>query len=298
MSTELALANDETPGELSVIELKSQIHKIQQIMRDAMKENEHYGKIPGTDKPTLLKPGAEKLALVFRLAPSFDIKRSDLPGGHREFEIVCKLTHIPSGRFLAEGVGSCSTLETKYRYRRVEPELTDKPVPKTYWNMRKTNPSAAQELIGGKGYMTKKTENGEWFIANKSIERVENPDIADQYNTVLKMAKKRAQIDATLTATAASDIFTQDIGDNEDETKPAVVKTVREKLRNEILEFCKGNNKKARETLSNLTGGIIDINELTEAQAISHLETFRLTIDDNIPDFDVPPEGDNESQRS
>ena len=33
------------------------------------------------------------------------------------------------------------------------------------------------------------------------------------YNTVLKMAKKRALVDAVLTATAASDIFTQDLED-------------------------------------------------------------------------------------
>jgi hypothetical protein len=36
---------------------------------------------------------------------------------------------------------------------------------------------------------------------------------ADVANTILKMAKKRAQVDAVITATAASDIFTQDIED-------------------------------------------------------------------------------------
>lgn len=45
-------------------------------------------------------------------------------------------------------------------------------------------------------------------------ERVENIDIADTYNTVLKMAKKRAHVDAILTVTAASDIFTQDLEEN------------------------------------------------------------------------------------
>ena len=41
--------------------------------------------------------------------------------------------------------------------------------------------------------------------------RAENPDIADIYNTCLKMSKKRSVIDAVLTATGASAIFTQDI---------------------------------------------------------------------------------------
>lgn len=46
------------------------------------------------------------------------------------------------------------------------------------------------------------------YVSNR-----ERSDIADVYNTVLKMAKKRAMVDAVLTVTAASDIFTQDIED-------------------------------------------------------------------------------------
>ena len=48
----------------------------------------------------------------------------------------------------------------------------------------------------------------EWHGKEKRM--VENPDIADVYNTVLKMAKKRAHVDATLTVTGAADLFTQD----------------------------------------------------------------------------------------
>ena len=40
-----------------------------------------------------------------------------------------------------------------------------------------------------------------------------NEDLADQYNTVLKMANKRSLVAAVLNSTAASDIFTQDIED-------------------------------------------------------------------------------------
>lgn len=43
--------------------------------------------------------------------------------------------------------------------------------------------------------------------------RVEHDNPADYYNTCLKMGKKRAFVDALLTCTAASDIFTQDIED-------------------------------------------------------------------------------------
>ena len=49
----------------------------------------------------------------------------------------------------------------------------------------------------------------EWNQGQKAS--IENEDIADTFNTVLKMAKKRAYVDAVLTATGASDLFTQDI---------------------------------------------------------------------------------------
>jgi len=200
--------------EMSVGALSAQIIKIQEVMSMAMKEGIHYGVIPGTDKPTLLKAGAEKLAFVFRLAPSFDIKREDLPGNHREFTIVCTLTHIPTGKIMGQGVGSCSTMEKKYRYRLGDAEKTDKQVPQSYWTLRKTDANKAQELLGGKGFVTKKIDNV-WWICKKSEDHTENPDLADTYNTVLKMAKKRAQVDATLTATACSDCFNQDLDEIE-----------------------------------------------------------------------------------
>lgn len=52
--------------------------------------------------------------------------------------------------------------------------------------------------------------------------KIENEDIADVYNTVLKMSKKRAQIDATLTVTGSADLFTQDLIDEDEPQKQPV----------------------------------------------------------------------------
>ena len=103
-------------------------------------------------------------------------------------------------------------MEAKYRFRQGAAEPTDNPVPRVYWDLRGEDPSKAQELIGGKGFTVKKVDGKGWMIA-KGGEKVENDNPADNYNTVLKMAKKRALVDAVLTATAASDIFTQDLED-------------------------------------------------------------------------------------
>jgi hypothetical protein len=201
---------------MPVSQLLGQLAVVQEAMRLAMKENEHYGKIPGCgDKPALLKSGAEKLAFLFRMAPSFLIDERQLDRGHREYRVTCTMRQIGSGIVLGEGVGSASTMEGKWRFRTGPQKITDRPVPKDYWNIRNENPPAAQALIG-KGNAAKKGQDGLWYIAEGGGEKIEHDNPADYYNTILKMAKKRAQVDATLTCTAASDCFTQDLDDIND----------------------------------------------------------------------------------
>ena len=210
---QVTLGVDPAASALSVQQVLGQVALIQQIMAAAMKDGEHYGRIPGCgDKPTLLKPGAEKLCLTFRLAPTYDVEERTVDRGHREYRVQCALTSILGGAFIGQGVGICSSMEGKYRYRQGVAEPTDRPVPRAYWDVRQEDPARAQELIGGKGYTVKKVDGKGWMIA-RGGEKVEHDNPADHYNTVLKMAKKRALVDAVLTATAASDIFTQDLED-------------------------------------------------------------------------------------
>jgi hypothetical protein len=75
--------------ELSVVDVQNQVAKIQDLMKSLMKDGEHYGIIPGTQKPSLLKPGAEKLCFIFRLTACYDVTVNDLPNGHREISVKC-----------------------------------------------------------------------------------------------------------------------------------------------------------------------------------------------------------------
>jgi hypothetical protein len=189
-----------------------QVNLIQNIMSSVMKKDEHYGTIPGCQKPSLYKPGAEKLSLVFRLRPEYRIARTDMSNGHREYEVTCTLYHIPTGQSVGEGVGSATTMEGKFRFRGGEKEGTGQPVPTEYWNLKNAGDmEKARALIGGPGFGVGKID-GKWEICVTG-DKQEHDNPADYYNTVLKMAKKRAHVDAILTATAASDIFTQDIED-------------------------------------------------------------------------------------
>jgi len=161
--TDIQVVQADNTGAMSLRQVTERVNTVHQILKTIMKENTHYGTVPGCgSKMVLLKPAADVLAMTFRLVPRFEVTRHDLFDGHREYEILCSM-HGPDGSLLGQGVGSASTMEKKYRYR------------------------------GGE----------------------ENPDIADVYNTVLKMGKKRAHIDATLTVTGAADLFTQDLIDED-----------------------------------------------------------------------------------
>jgi hypothetical protein len=170
--------------ETSLQEVKARLDLLQSFVKDYMIPDEDYGIIPGTDKPSLLKPGGEKLCDIYGLSKKVDIinKVEDYTGktfpeeltitvnewvnnkktkvekrikikAFFEYEVRVTLTNKRTGLLEAEGLASCNTLESKY--------ITQDP------------------------YSVK--------------------------NTILKMAKKRALVDATLSATRTSGLFSQDM---------------------------------------------------------------------------------------
>jgi hypothetical protein len=234
---------ENAPPPLSPLQVRQQINLIQEIMRDAMTDGEHYGKIPGCgSKPTLLKPGAEKLNLTFRMAPRYAITRREMMAAHVEYEVICSLYSIGSEKFLGEGVGSCSSMESKYRYRNVADfEPTDLPIPK--------DSKEKKSEYRKQGFGMKKVDNEWLWVKYLDAAKTENPDIADTYNTILKMAKKRALVDAVLTVTAASDIFTQDIEDQHDlpHTEPNSAASASSKPAGEAKKEKTGDDKGVKE---------------------------------------------------
>ena len=96
MGSELAGHDEGSP--LTVQSIVAQVKLIQNVMEAVMQgptkehpEGVHYGVIPGCKKPTLLKPGAEKLSMTFRLRPIIDNDRDidilEMPNGHREIRV-------------------------------------------------------------------------------------------------------------------------------------------------------------------------------------------------------------------
>lgn len=191
---------------LSVDDVCGQINLVQQVLAATMKKGCHYDTIPGCgDKLTLLQPGAQKLALTFRLNLETDTEIIDYANGHREYRSKTIVCHIKTGERLGTGSGSCSTMESKYRYRA---ENTGEKVPPDYWKNRDQN------ILGGNAFFPRK-QDGVWYI----FHQVEYSNPADYYNTCLKISEKRSKVAAVLNVTAASDIFIQEIENDEKDEK-------------------------------------------------------------------------------
>lgn len=206
-----------------------------------------YGTVPGSAKPALLKPGAEKMTSFFGLAPRFldDEVVEDWTGKDHNgeaFFFYRETCVLYRGQFqIASAGGSCNSFEKKYRYRWVGE--ADIPVgmnkdllkardgkisefgfaidkaetagkygkPPEYW--KKFQGAIAD---GSARKFVKKTSTGkelDAFEIGAMLYCIPNDEISDLANTILKMAQKRALVAATLIATGLSEYFTQDIDD-------------------------------------------------------------------------------------
>ena len=173
----------------------ARVQAIQHVMAAVMKDGVHYGNIPGTDKPSLYKQGSEVLLSAFQISVE-PLVEEITDGDHVSYTVRCIGRHIPTGNIIGTGVGAASTAEEKYAWRAAvcaeEYAATPEDRRRVKWNKGKWVDGAP-----GPGWKVEQVRT--------------NP--RDLANTVLKMAKKRAQIDMSLTALAASDLFSQDLED-------------------------------------------------------------------------------------
>jgi len=199
------------------VELAVERHKsLVKFVKTLMNEGSDFGKIPNTDKPTLLKPGAEKLTTFFGLSKRFHLteKIEDWSGanhgGEPFFYYLYRCSLYNGDTLIAEADGSCNSFEKKYRWRKGErrcPACGEAAIIKSKYD------SGGWYCFPNKGGCGGKFPEGAAEIENQEVGRVANPDVCDQVNTIQKMAQKRAFIAATLLAVNASEFFTQDVED-------------------------------------------------------------------------------------
>jgi hypothetical protein len=194
--------------QVTAMELGERLELIEEVMREKMEKGVDYGVIPGTDKPALFKPGAEKLAVLFRL----DVQPRSTKtweGEHLTVENAATVYDIATGARIGYGEGLCTTREKKYarRYGGLSCPTCAK---ETVKRSKKEAEFYCWAKIGGCGETFALEDER---ITSQKPGEIPNPDLPDMWNTVIKMAEKRARVDAVLAVTGASAIFTQDIED-------------------------------------------------------------------------------------
>ena len=240
----------ETP-EITAAELGKRMELIREVKRTQMREGIDYGTVPGTDKPGLFKPGAEKLAVLFRL----DVQPRNEPiwGPGEHLTVISRATvyHVPTGARLGYGEGICSSRERNRAYRKQE---------RTCPNCGAAAVIKGTQEYGG-GYVCWKKRDGcganfpdgDERIEGQEVGEIENPDLPDTWNPVTKMAKKRATLDAVISVTGASAIFTQDLGADPTEMAapdapygPVVPAELKEAARQAAIRLCGGEPAQAK----------------------------------------------------
>jgi hypothetical protein len=223
------------------------IREFQRVVKESMIDGHDFGTIPGTPKPTLLKPGAEKIAKLLNLYDHYTILKSveDWDKPFFYYQVECILSDIAAGVPVSSGMGSCNSLEKKYAFRWIREDQVSRNLnketlesmggkqtmfefdfalekretegkygkPKEHWLLFDKEIQGGRAKHVQKETKTKKLYWGQEIAVDTTMFKVPSPDIFDQVNTFLKMAKKRALVDAALSVGRLSDLFTQDIED-------------------------------------------------------------------------------------
>lgn len=144
-TTAIAKREEHAPAMLepvvTVEELVKHNRAVTKIIAEGLEAGVDFGVIPGTGgKPSLLKPGAERLCKVFGCVATYEpvsteidhdrvveyvdrYKKPQTSIGLYRYVVRCVIKTL-SGTVVGEGIGSCSSLESKYVSRPRDVENT------------------------------------------------------------------------------------------------------------------------------------------------------------------------------
>lgn len=113
-----------------IAEVVHQQNELREYIAKALKEDRDYGLIPGVKKPSLLKPGAERINTAYGVMPRFSILTQEVDHhavidwkkkyesgtsyGLYAYTVRCELVNRSTGEIVADCIGACSSMESKY----------------------------------------------------------------------------------------------------------------------------------------------------------------------------------------
>lgn len=106
---------------MTVEQTQTRYGKFVEFSKSILKKDLDYGVIPGVNKPSLLKPGAEKLRIAYGL--TVEMSRTDQTLDiDKDYYDVSYLATVKSrdGQVLSQCEGSANTYEDKYRYKSIQ----------------------------------------------------------------------------------------------------------------------------------------------------------------------------------
>jgi DNA-directed RNA polymerase subunit RPC12/RpoP len=181
---------------------------LKEYVKSELKKGYHYDDNIGGQKlakPMLLQEGARAIAAIFGLffgEPKTVEER--LEGDHFRVRAHIALFN-QAGVQITSGDALCSTREVKYAFRKAErecPECGSAAIIKG-----RAEYGGGYVCFAKKGGCGAKFDDTDERIGEQRGGRVENPDLADVENTVLKMAIKRAKVAAVCDLPTVSEIF-------------------------------------------------------------------------------------------
>lgn len=192
LPAQIEIGSYSLPNENQIEEYKTFLKNYDKFVNEMLKDGVDYGVIPGVEKPTLLKPGAEKLEKFFFLRSKKTLMNKEITDGGKYVSYTYQTCVFNrAGQIVATCEGTCNSKEKKYRYITVF-----------------DNQATPDQKVQGKLEERKSKKGGTY-----KVYVIEKTDCYDLENTIMKMAQKRSYVGAILEATNSSSRFTQDVED-------------------------------------------------------------------------------------
>jgi hypothetical protein len=178
----------------TIQETVQSIKLLQGMVKEILVRGVDYGRIPGTPQDSLWDPGASLIISSFNC---YSGQRRILRLEDNEEKIVA-VVEVPimsrhTGQEVGTGIGAASTMETKYKYR---------------WVANPQEWGYTEDTI-----KTFKTKSGKDDEGNQTMTyRIPNPEHSELLNTIIKIASKRAEVDAAESLPGVASVLRQMFG--------------------------------------------------------------------------------------
>jgi len=204
------------------------LQRVEKIKATLMQPGVDFGYVQKgeTARPSLWQPGGQLLTTIYGLVADFKPEKERWRDGDLDRLSVfsrCEI-HLGSlaGPTVAIGYGAATSMEVKHRWRAQGFKCSECGKSAAMFKSKKP----------GEGWYCWRAKDGcgaQFREDNPDYQgappRVENTEIGDLENTLVKQANKRAFIAGVVMATNSSRMFTQPDGDGGGEAKRAEVKT-------------------------------------------------------------------------